>query len=97
MGDFTRSVGLYINLMAAREQQACFQNHIPHAICNICICSSNFHDNDTCHMLLLDTNFCGDTQIVCDFKDNTIRNKIHILKNSLFDHINNFNKMNHWS
>ncbi|KAK2398038.1 hypothetical protein QL285_059546 [Trifolium repens] len=51
--------------MGSREQQSCYQNHIPLVICNIC--SSNFHCSDTCP-ILLDTNVCGETQIVGDLQ-----------------------------
>ncbi|KAK2429302.1 hypothetical protein QL285_027752 [Trifolium repens] len=63
MGDSLDQLAYLVNLMEAREQHACFQNHIPLAICNFC--SSNFHGNDTCPMLL-NTNFCGETQIAGD-------------------------------
>src|SRR3954469_1976154 len=51
--------------MEAREHQSCYQNHIPLAICNIC--SSNFHGNDACPMLL-DNNFYGEAQMVGDLQ-----------------------------
>ena len=65
MGDSLYQLAYLINLMEAREQQSCYQNHIQLAICNIC--SSNFHGNDACPMLL-DTNFCGEAQMVGDLQ-----------------------------
>jgi hypothetical protein len=86
MGDSLDHLAYLVNLMEVRDQQACFHNHIQLVICDIC--SSKFHGNDTCPMLL-DTKVCGETQIVGD-------HKIHILRSNLFGHINNFNKMYHW-
>jgi hypothetical protein len=63
IGDSLDQLAYLINLMEAREQQAGFQNHIQLANCNIC--SSSFHGNDACPMLL-DTKFCGETQIAGD-------------------------------
>jgi hypothetical protein len=56
MVDSLDQLAYLVNLMEAREQQAGFQNHIPLANCNTC--SSSFHGNDACHMML-DTKFCG--------------------------------------
>ncbi|KAK2378057.1 hypothetical protein QL285_078659 [Trifolium repens] len=54
-----------VNLMEAGGQQAWSQNHIPLGICKIC--SSNFHVSDACP-ILLDTNICGETQVVGDLQ-----------------------------
>src|SRR4051812_13386261 len=65
MGDSLDQLAYLINLMEARVHQSCYQNHIPLAICNIC--SSNFHGNDACPMLL-DTNFYSEAQMVGDLQ-----------------------------
>jgi hypothetical protein len=55
-----------VNLMEAGGQQASSQNHIALGICKIC--SSNFHVSDACP-ILLDTNICGETQVVGDLQE----------------------------
>jgi hypothetical protein len=92
MGDSLDQLAYILSCLEVREQQSYYQNHIPLAICNIC---SNFHGSNACP-LLLDTTFCGETQFVGNFKDNTIKSKIPILRSSLFGHIHSFSKMIHW-
>jgi hypothetical protein len=61
MGTSLDELAYLINLMEAREQQACFQNHIPLLFCNFC--GSNYHSMDACP-ILFDTSFIGMNQFV---------------------------------
>src|SRR6266487_1629147 len=61
MGTSLDELAYLINLMEAREQQACFQNHIPLLFCNFC--GSKYHSMDACP-ILFDTSFIGMNQFV---------------------------------